>query len=505
MMKEKNPIAKISESIVELRNFINQELLPAKEENTEAKNLIEELHLENTKLLSLCKELNNHAKFIDKINNRVDRSKIKGYYKTEHLFLSEIIDIENKNKSASPQSGFVLAYYYDVLRNNHFADADSAQVFDEFVNSKEFQNVVAKVKLENVIKANSETEKNLILSILTELNHPLLEEIKNRFLNFRYLTQNKEVEEIIIADEAEKAEEPINNAITFPLEEDTLEKALEELHQLIGLEKVKADISELINLLNIQKKRTAEGLKNVELSLHTVFLGPPGTGKTTVARLLGRIFKHLGYLSVGQVYETDREGLVAGYVGQTAIKTDKVVEESKGGVLFIDEAYALTQNASGNDFGAEAVNTIIKRMEDYRDDLSVVVAGYTEPMQFFIESNPGLRSRFNRYFYFEHFNADQLLSIFENFCKKSDFELSDEARTKVMDTFEMIEPYKTESFGNARVVRNLFEKTVQKQANRLIHWTAPKDEQLKMLYEEDIPEPQDSINAIKSEVEEENI
>ena len=238
--------------------------------------------------------------------------------------------------------------------------------------------------------------------------------------------------------------------------------------------------------------------------MHTVFLGPPGTGKTTVARLLGRIFKHLGYLTKGQLYETDREGLVAGYVGQTAIKTDKVLAESNGGVVFIDEAYSLTQNAFGNDFGSEAVNTIIKRMEDNRDDLAVVVAGYTEPMQVFIESNPGLRSRFNRYFYFEHLATEQLLQIFENFCKTSDFQLANEARNKVLDTFALMEEHKTDSFGNARVVRNLFEKTVQKQANRLIYWSAPKDEQLRMLYEEDIPEPNETLESIKNYFPEED-
>ena len=154
--------------------------------------------------------------------------------------------------------------------------------------------------------------------------------------------------------------------------------------------------------------------------MHTVFLGPPGTGKTTVARLLARIFKHLEFLSKGQTIETDREGMVAGYVGQTATKVDAIVAEAKGGVLFVDEAYALSQNL-GNDYGAEAVNTLLKRMEDFRDDFAVVVAGYDEPMQVFIDSNPGLRSRFNRYFHFGHFLPEELFAIFEIYCKKKPF------------------------------------------------------------------------------------
>jgi SpoVK/Ycf46/Vps4 family AAA+-type ATPase len=268
---------------------------------------------------------------------------------------------------------------------------------------------------------------------------------------------------------------------------------MEELNELIGLDEVKNDISELINLLNIQKERSNQGLKNIEVTLHTVFLGPPGTGKTSVARLLSRIYKHLGFLSKGQMIETDREGLIAGFVGQTATKVDKVVTESLGGVLFIDEAYGLTQNVMGNDYGAEAVNTILKRMEDHRDDLAVVVAGYTEPMKMFIESNPGLRSRFNRFFHFDHFTPTQMLQIFEVFCKKSDFLLDANAKEKLSDTFDLLFEKKDESFGNARTVRNLFEKCVQNQANRIVKLKKLTQKTLKLFTEEDIPEPKETL------------
>lgn len=262
------------------------------------------------------------------------------------------------------------------------------------------------------------------------------------------------------------------------------------------MENVKKDVYELINLLEIQKKRDEQGLKNIEVTLHTVFLGPPGTGKTSVARLLSRIFKHLGFLSKGQMYETDREGMVAGYVGQTAVKVDKAVEESLGGVLFIDEAYALTQNATGNDYGSEAVNTLLKRMEDHRGDFAVVVAGYTEPMKEFVESNPGLRSRFNRFFHFDHFSPEQLFLIFENFCKSSDFIIDADAKEKLTDTFELLYTKKDENFGNARVVRNLFEKCVQNQANRIINLPLLNQEILKTFTELDVPEPKETLNQV---------
>ncbi|MGL4631701.1 MAG: AAA family ATPase [Leadbetterella sp.] len=279
-------------------------------------------------------------------------------------------------------------------------------------------------------------------------------------------------------------------------ENDTLEKTLVELNQLIGLKQVKKNVDDLVNYLKVQKIRKKEGLKIIDLSLHSVFYGPPGTGKTTVARLLSRIFKHLGYLSKGQLYETDREGLVAGYVGQTAIKVDKVVDDSMGGLLFIDEAYALTQGLGGNDFGSEAVNILLKRMEDQREDLVVVVAGYTEPMGEFISSNPGLRSRFNRYFHFDHFLPNELLEIFEQFCKKSDFQLSVDAREKLLMIFELLFEKKNESFGNARTVRNLFEVCTQQQANRLVKLKSHTKKVLKTLQEEDIPEPNKTLEMV---------
>ena len=270
-------------------------------------------------------------------------------------------------------------------------------------------------------------------------------------------------------------------------EDDSLEIVMGELNELIGLEEVKKNVGDLANFLKVQKLREENSLKSVNTSLHTVFMGPPGTGKTTVARLLGRVFKHLGYLESGHLVETDRAGLVAGYVGQTAIKTDEIINSAKGGVLFIDEAYSLS-NDGFNDFGSEAIEIILKRMEDLRGELVVIVAGYPEEMEGFIKSNPGLQSRFNRYFQFDHFTVDALLKVFKMICKKADFELSKDAEEKLLEILDRVHEKRDRTFGNARVMRNLFEKIIERQANRVIKVSPITESILKVIEEEDIPE-----------------
>ena len=242
-----------------------------------------------------------------------------------------------------------------------------------------------------------------------------------------------------------------------------IEDLLSELDSYIGLQVVKDEVHDLINMVQVYKLREQHDLPTTDMSLHMVFTGNPGTGKTMMARMMARIYRSLGILSKGQLVEVDRSGLVAGYVGQTALKTQKVIEKAMGGVLFIDEAYALN-GRSENDFGQEAIDTILKAMEDHRDDLVVIVAGYTELMDKFIHSNPGLESRFNRFLLFEDYTAEEMFDIFKMRCGKG-YVLAPEAEPLVRDY--IAEESADSSFGNARGVRNLFEHILVAQNNRL--------------------------------------
>ena len=243
-----------------------------------------------------------------------------------------------------------------------------------------------------------------------------------------------------------------------------IEDLLAELDTYIGLNVVKDEVHDLINMVQVYKLRREHDLPTTDMSLHMVFSGNPGTGKTTVARIMSRIYHSLDILSKGQLVEVDRSGLVAGYVGQTALKTQKVIEKAMGGVLFIDEAYALN-GKSENDFGQEAIDTILKAMEDHRDDLVVIVAGYTELMDRFIHSNPGLESRFNRFLMFEDYTPEQMVAIFKMQCKKGCYVLAQGTEELVRDF--IAEESADDSFGNARGVRNLFEHILVAQNNRL--------------------------------------
>lgn len=248
---------------------------------------------------------------------------------------------------------------------------------------------------------------------------------------------------------------------------ETLESLMAELDALIGLEGVKREVRTLVNLIKVRKMREAHGLKVMDMSFHMVFTGNPGTGKTTVARLVARIYQKLGFLSRGQLVETDRSGLVAGYVGQTAGKVTEVVNGALGGILFIDEAYALARKGMENDFGREAIDTLVKLMEDHRDDLVVIVAGYTDEMHDFLTSNPGLISRFNKYIDFPDYTDDELMAILEMNAKKQGYRLADEAKAAVRAYLSGMRLGERMDFGNARGMRNTLEKLVQEQANRL--------------------------------------
>ena len=258
-----------------------------------------------------------------------------------------------------------------------------------------------------------------------------------------------------------------------------------ELDELVGLETVKKEVKSLMNLIKVRKLREAAELPNAPMSLHMVFLGNPGTGKTTVARLMAGLYAAIGALSKGQLVEVDRSGLVAGYVGQTALKTQEVIQSAMGGVLFIDEAYSLASGGE-NDFGRESIETILKAMEDHRDDLVVIVAGYSGPMEKFISSNPGLQSRFNKYMFFPDYNGEELMAMFRSRCKKNGYTLTEDADAFALELFRDMYENRDDNFGNGRDVRNRFEDVISRQANRLAEMDSPTKEDLMTIIKADL-------------------
>ena len=272
--------------------------------------------------------------------------------------------------------------------------------------------------------------------------------------------------------------------VNKPLEGDPYK----ELEELVGLTSVKEEVKSLANFVKVQKMREKKGLKIPKMSYHLVFTGSPGTGKTTVARIVARIYKDLGILKKGHLVETDRSGLIGEYVGQTAPRVNQICDSALNGVLFIDEAYAITQNDKGSDYGAEAVATLLKRMEDDRDRLVVIVAGYTNEMKHFIESNPGLQSRFNKYINFPDYTPAELFDIFRLYLKKNEYTITKEAAQYMKNELEYVVKNKSRNFGNARYVRNVFEKAIQCQADRVSQMKNVSDDQLVEITLADIKE-----------------
>lgn len=265
----------------------------------------------------------------------------------------------------------------------------------------------------------------------------------------------------------------------------TLQELLDELNALIGLEKVKNKVQDLIAYQKIQKMRKEKNLYSAKNTLHLAFIGNPGTGKTTVARIVGKIYKRIGLLSKGHFIEVSRTDLIAGYQGQTALKVKKVIEQAKGGVLFIDEAYSITENDHSDSYGRECLTELTKALEDYRDDMVVIVAGYTEPMEKFFKSNPGLKSRFNTFIEFDNYNSNELEQILVSICKKNDYILEQNLREKIHFFFEQQIGLKDEYFANGRLVRNLYNDLVFNHARRVANTIDPDIIELSTIKMED--------------------
>lgn len=276
-----------------------------------------------------------------------------------------------------------------------------------------------------------------------------------------------------------------HNSSTMPEKSEESHNYMDELNGMIGLKRVKTEVASLRNFVIVQKQREKSGLKGMKVSYHCVFSGNPGTGKTTVARIVAGIYKELGILKKGHLVEVQRSDLVAEYVGQTAPKTNAKIDEALDGVLFIDEAYTLSKGHE-NDFGKEAIDTLLKRMEDDRNRLVVILAGYKDEIKGFINSNPGLESRFNRYINFEDYSVDELVQIFLSNLRQAQYKITQDAFSSVQEMISQAVATKTPHFGNGRYVRNLFEKIIQKQSDRLAQLSHPTKEQLCIITEEDV-------------------
>ena len=389
----------------------------------------------------------------------------------------DIWELDNRQKE-------LLQALIDDENINYAIDTDSIELNDMFKSMESDVEQIANVIImsdnellkSDVIK-DSEIELNMCdiyMDVFSDISILFTKNGMGR-TNWKNIVENflEEFKDCILLKSERKEYANISNISKTNItsndetEKDSLESLLKELDDLIGLKNVKEEINSLINLVKISKVREKHGLKINTLSNHLVFLGNPGTGKTTVARLVAEIYHHIGILSKGHLVEVDRSGLVGGYVGQTAIKVNEVIKKALGGILFIDEAYSLTYGKEESDFGYEAVDTLLKGMEDNRDDLVVIVAGYTKPMNQFLRSNPGLESRFNKMITFEDYNPDDLFKIFELMCKKNDFTFDGEVRKKMKMYFCDEYEHREDNFANGRMVRNVFERIIQNQANRL--------------------------------------
>ena len=267
----------------------------------------------------------------------------------------------------------------------------------------------------------------------------------------------------------------------------TLEELMQQLNKLVGLNNVKSKVNDLIAFQKVQLLRKEKGLHSPKSTMHLAFTGNPGTGKTTVARIIGRIYRKLGLLSKGHFMEVSRTDLIAGYQGQTAHKVKEVIEKAKGGVLFIDEAYSITENDHSDSYGRECLTELTKALEDYREDLVVIVAGYTEPMRQFFESNPGLKSRFNTFIEFDDYNVNELMEILMCMTKAEDYVISDKAREILSQQIIKTIESKQNNFANGRFIRNIFESMTMNHARRVDKIEHPSIMDLELLIENDMP------------------
>ncbi len=402
------------------------------------------------------------------VRDMEQKSAISAYFFDNFLnILLSMANLDDKRDNES--NGFIQRYYGNV---STFLNQEKAQ---ELINPRYIFRKISSDCFEEELQKIKEEDRQARAGLAAGGGDSVQKEtpppMKERLWEIEEKPEETEAED---REEREEAKES------------RLEEYLEELNGLVGLKEVKTEINSLINLIKVRKMRESFHLPAMEMSYHMVFAGEPGTGKTTVARLVAKIYKELGILSKGNLVETDRSGLVAGYVGQTAIKVKEVTDRAIGGVLFIDEAYALAGNNVQNDFGGEAIDTLVKVMEDHRDDLVVIVAGYRKEMREFLTSNTGLVSRFNKFIDFADYTIEELMEILDSMAGKASIRLDEEGKAFVKKRLLEFDEKAFRRFGNARGIRNLFEKIMVNQANRLVSYEAPTLEQLSQVTKEDI-------------------
>lgn len=351
-----------------------------------------------------------------------------------------------------------------------------------FGDTSEFERLIHEITEEQVDIANLEFIK--YLTVITEKNmSSKMEQRRDKFVKTLY----KYLGSLQIDIQMQHLKDSANV---------TLEEQFTKLNELIGLDGVKQQINDLIAYNKIQQLRIKNGLKRTDKTLHMAFLGNPGTAKTTVARIIGKMYKAMGFLSKGHFIEASRTDLIAEYQGQTALKVKRLVHRAKGGVLFIDEAYSITENENSDSYGRECLTELTKALEDYRDDLVVIVAGYPDLMELFFASNPGLKSRFNTFITFYDYSLEELMEIFLFICKQNDYVISDAFLERLLPLIEAELTNENEYFSNGRFIRNLFDDITINQSKRLLKSEAEITPQtLMLLTEEDIHSNELAINS----------
>jgi AAA+ superfamily predicted ATPase len=464
------------------------------------------------KIISLYSQLCNDSYFLQLFNKNtycnieIDGRESTAKEKTKTLFLIDMtkcfVDLGHELDFKS-KVGFGLFYFFARTNGLEKFDYENLNIVLNHDFSKSISDVAAQIR--NAIDTNQTIDDIFLISNMLG-DYDTDQRQKYLIMLYRYASLTAKADGRVSETEAEwlskilnlSQKTPSNSNVVISNKEEQQAKlpvkhtkqpakpGTTQLKSLIGLESVKEEIETLTNFIKIQQTRESKGLKTSSVSYHCVFTGNPGTGKTTVARIVADIYKNLGILGKGHLVETDRSGLVAEYVGQTAAKTNKIIDTALDGVLFIDEAYSLISK-NDNDYGKEAIATLLKRMEDNRDRLIVILAGYSKEMQDFIDSNPGLQSRFNRYIEFPDYSAEELFQVFKMNAKQFDYKIAKEAKMPLKEYFAKRVANKDKNFGNARFVRNLFEKTIERQANRLSQEVDLTKEKLSEISPIDIP------------------